>query len=148
MNKRDLQKEGFTVTAVLLAVGTTICVIFDAHSKGTGLLMVSKSLAKNSQHSARHPWRNCQLCVSRGRSGDQLSWQKRLAVDCPCSRLSYRPGYKTARLNAKGPNVRTATSQIFFLHCGLGMLVFGLHMRAFVWLCRNARCFFAGGWIC
>ena len=88
-----------------------------ANGVGNGLQELGKKIANILPGPS---WRNCQLCVSCGRSGDQLPWQKCLAVDCRCSRLSHRPGYKTARLNAKAPNARTATSQILFVSCTVG----------------------------
>ena len=93
--KEIFKKYGFTVTAVLLAVGTTIGVILSSLSNG--LKAVAKGVSNGLQTLGKKiagilpgPWRNCQLCVSRGRSGDQLSWQKCLAVDCRCGRPSHR----------------------------------------------------------
>ena len=82
-----------------------------------GNLTAAQALLK---HSTRPLSRNCHLCVLHSQSCDQLSWQKCLAVDCGCSCLSHRPGYKTAQLNAKAPNARTATSRILFVLCTVG----------------------------
>ena len=77
--KEIFKKYGFTVTAVLLAFGTTIGVLVSSLTKrlkkvangvGNGL---KKTGQKNWLHSAGPAGLDCELCVSHGRPGDQLS---------------------------------------------------------------------------
>ena len=78
--KKIFKKYGFTVTAVLLAVGTTIGFVVSSLTKG--LKSVAKGAGKGLQelgkkkrlHSARPAGLDRELCVSHGRSGYLLSW--------------------------------------------------------------------------
>ena len=78
--KEIFKKYGFTVTGVLLAVGTKIGVVISYLTNG--LKSVAKGIGKglkelgkkNRLHSARPAGRDCELFVSHGWPGYLLSW--------------------------------------------------------------------------
>ena len=92
--KEIFTKHGFTITAVVTAVGLTIGVIVDKLT--TGVSSVTKAIGngvkdlskKDRLHSPRPAGSDRELCVSHGRSGYLISWQKRLASYPFCWRRS------------------------------------------------------------
>ena len=88
--KAILKRYGFTLTAIVLMLGTTIGVMVSELSKGLNSVAnwcgkwTQRSRKKVSLPATRSPWLYCELRVPHGGRGCEIPWQKCVIALCSC----------------------------------------------------------------